>query len=196
MKKISLLLGIALISLAVVSCGSSKETAQQKPVPQNQPKNMPCPDCVATPGGTFKYLGQTVAESEYDVQNARIFAAQSARDELQAMIESVVERAVKSFSQQHRENSESTAIEKRTIQALDVIKAKVKNTPVTCWDAAPSKLTPGKISVYVCVEMDANSVYNEVVETFAADKEIKIDFKEHQFKEEFDKAMEDYEGIR
>ena len=196
MKKVSLLLGIAMIALLAVSCGSSKETAPQQPVAQNQPKNLPCPDCVATPGGTFKYLGQTLANSEYDVQNARIYAAQAARDELQAMIETAVERAIKTFSQEHRENVETTAIEKRTMQALDLIKAKVKSTPVTCWDASPSTLTPGKISVYVCVEMDANSVYNDVVETFSADKELKIDFREHQFKEEFDKAMEDFDNIK
>jgi len=194
MKKVNLFLGIAFLAFVAMSCGSSKETAQ--PQPARQPMNLPCPDCVATAGSTFKYLGQTVAESEYDVQEARIFAAQSARDELQAMIETCVERAVKSFTQQHRENADANTISKRTIQALDIIKAKVKGTPVTCWDASPSTLTPGKISVYVCVEMDANMVYQEVVKTFTQDDELKIDFREHQFKEEFDKAMEDYSSIK
>lgn len=194
MKKVTLFLGIAFLAFVAMSCGSSKNTVE--PQPARQPMNLPCPDCVATAGGTFKYLGQSVADSEYDVQDARILAAQAARDELQAMIETCVERAVKSFSQKHQENNESTRIAKTTIQALDIIKAKVKGTPVTCWDAAPSTLTPGKISVYTCVELDANMVYNEVVNTFTKDQEIKIDFREHQFKEEFDKAMEDYGNIR
>lgn len=191
MKRIKLFLGVALLALVAMSCGSNKEVAVK-----NQPASTPCPDCVAKAGGTFKYLGQTVAESEYDVQDARIFAAQAARNELQAMIETCVERAVKNFSQQHRENADVNTINKRTIQALDAIKAKVKNTPVTCWDASPSKLTPGKISVYCCVEMDSKSVYDEVVNTLSADKEIKIDFREHQFKEEFDRAMGDYDNIK
>ena len=194
MKKVTLFLGIAFLAFVAMSCGSSKETVQQQPA--RQPMNLPCPDCVATAGGTFKYLGQSVADSEYDVQDARILAAQAARDELQAMIETCVERAVKSFSQKHQENNESTRIAKTTIQALDIIKAKVKGTPVTCWDASPSTLTPGKISVYTCVELDANMVYQEVVNTFTKDTEIKIDFREHQFKEEFDKAMEDYGTIK
>ena len=191
MKKFNLFLGIALLALFAMSCGSNKEV-----VAPTQPASTPCPDCVSKAGGVFKYLGQTVAESEYDVQDARIFAAQSARDELQAMIETCVERAVKNFTQQHRENADATTISKRTIQALDVIKAKIKNTPVTCWDAAPSKLTPGKVSVYVCVEMDAESIYKEVVDTFTADQEIKIDFREHQFREEFDRAMGDFDNVK
>ena len=194
MKKVNLFLGIAFLAFVAMSCGSSKETAQPQPV--RQPMNMPCPDCVATAGGTFKYLGQSVADSEYDLQDARIFAAQAARDELQAMIETCVERAVKSFSQKHQENNESTRIAKNTIMAMDIIKAKVKGTPVTCWDKEASTANPGRFIVYTCVELDANMVYQEVVNTFSKDTELKIDFREHQFKEEFDKAMEDYSNIK
>ena len=187
MKKINLFLGIALISLVVMSCGSSKEVAQ----PQNQPASMPCPDCTAKTGN-FKYLGQAVAESEYDIQAARIFAEQSARDGLQAMIESVVQRSVDQFTQQHRDGSDVKNIAKNTIQSIGVVKGKIKNTPVTCWDASPSKLTPGKISVVACVEFSTEEVYKTVVETMSADKELKIDFKQDQYKNDFYKALEEY----
>ena len=187
MRKINLFLGIALLSLVVMSCGSSKEVAQ----PQNQPASMPCPNCTATKGD-FKYLAQTIAESEYDIQSARIFAEQNARDGLQAMIESVVQRSVDQFTQQHRDGTDVKNIAKGTIQSVGVIKGKLKNTPVTCWDAQPSKLTPGKIAVYVCVEFSTDEVYNTVVETMSADKELKIDFKQEQYKNDFYKALEEY----
>lgn len=190
MKKITLFLGIALISLAAMSCGSSKEAAQA-PAPQNQPASLPCPDCTATKGN-FKYLAQTIAESEYDIQTARIFAEQNARDGLQAMIESVVQRSVDQFTQQHRDGDNVKNIAKGTVQSVGVIKGKIKNTPVTCWDAQPSKLTPGKIAVYVCVEYNAEEVLNTVVNTMSADTELKIDFKQEQYKNDFYKALEEY----
>ena len=193
MKKINLFLGIALMSLFVMSCGSSKEVAQPQP---KQPASVPCPDCIATNGGTFKYLGQSVADNEYDIQDARIFAEQAARDGLQAMVESVVERSVDNFSQKHRSDADVQTIQKSTIKAIDIIKGKIKSTPVTCWDAAPSQLTPGKISVYACVELASQSIYDEVVKAMSADKELRIDFADHQYKEEFNKALEEYDKIK
>ena len=195
MKKISLFLGIALISIAAMSCGSSKKAAQNEPAPQTQPASMPCPNCTAT-ATTFKYLAQAVAESEYDIQSARIFAEQNARDGLQAMIESVVTRSVDQFTQQHRDGQNVQNIAKGTIQSVGVLKGKIKNTPVTCWDAQPSKLTPGKISVYVCVEYSGEDVLNTVVNTMSADTELKIDFKQEQYKNDFYKALEEYGNIK
>ena len=193
MKKINLFLGIALVSLLAVSCGSSKETAQ--PAPQNQPTAMPCPNCTAT-STQFKYLAQGLAESEYDIQATRTFTEENARAGLQAMIETAVQRSVDQFTQQHRDGSNVKNIAKGTIQSVNVIKAKIKNTPVTCWDAQPSKLTPGKIAVYVCVEYNAEDVYNTVVETMNADTELKIDFKQEQYKDDFYKALEEFSNIK
>ena len=184
MKKINLFLGIALLSLFVMSCGSNKEVAQQ-----NQPAKLPCPDCTATKG-EFKYLAQAIAETEYDVQAARTFAAQTARDELQAMIESVVQRSVDQFTQQHRDGSDVKNIAKSTIQSVGVIKGKIKNTPVTCWDTQETK--SGKTIVYCCVEFSTEEVYKTVVETMSADKELKIDFRQDQYKNDFYKALEEY----
>lgn len=191
MKKINLL-GIALVALLAVSCGSSKETAQ---APQNQPAALPCPNCTAS-ATQFKYLAQGLAETEYDIQATRTFVESDARAGLQAMIETVVERSVDQFTQQHRDGSNVKNIAKGTIQSLNIIKGKIKNTPVTCWDAQPSKLTPGKIAVYVCVEYNANDVYNTVVETMGADTELKIDFKQEQYKDDFYKALEEYNNVK
>lgn len=190
MKKVRLFLGIAMVALFAMSCGSSKETTQA-PAPQNQPTALPCPNCTSTKT-TFKYLAQTVAESEYDIQSARIFAEQNARDGIQAQIESVVQRSVDQFTQQHRDGENVKNIAKGTIQSVGVVKGKIKNTPVTCWDAQPSKLTPGKITVYVCIEYNAEDVLNTVVETMSADTELKIDFKQEQYKNDFYKALEEY----
>ena len=190
MKKINLFLGIALAGLLIVSCGSSKETAQA-PQPQNQPSSLPCPNCTAT-STTFKYLAQGVADSEYDIQAVRTFTEENARAGLQAMIETAVKRSVDQFTQQHRDSDNVKTIAKNTIQSLNVINAKIKNTPVTCWDARPSTMTPGKISVYVCVEYNAEDVYKTVVETMSADTELKIDFKQEQYKDDFYKALEEY----
>ena len=193
MRKINLFLGIALVSLLAVSCGSSKETTQTPP--QNQPSSLPCPNCTAT-STQFKYLAQGLAESEYDIQATRTFVESDARAGIQAMIEEVVMRSVDQFTEQYRDGTNVKNIAKGTIEAQNVIKGKIKNTPVTCWDASPSKLTPGKIAVYVCVEYNAEDVYNTVVETMSADTELKIDFKQEQYKNDFYKALQEYENIR
>ncbi len=108
------------------------------------------------------------------------------------MIESVVQRSVDQFTQQHRDGDNVKNIAKGTIQSIGVVKGKLKNTPVTCWDAQPSKLTPGKIAVYVCIEYSGEDVLNTVVETMSADTELKIDFKQEQYKNDFYKALEEY----
>jgi hypothetical protein len=190
MKKINLFLGIALAAL-LVSCGSSKEVAQSP----NQPASLPCPNCTAT-STHFKYLAQGVAESEYDIQATRTFVEENARAGLQAMIETAVQRSVDQFTQQHRDGDNVKNIAKNTIQSINVIKAKIKNTPVTCWDASPSKLSPGKITVVACVEYNAEDVYNTVVETMSADTELKIDFKQEQYKTDFYKALEDFSNMK
>lgn len=192
MKKINLFLGIALAAL-LVSCGSSKETAQQ--APQTQPKATPCQDCTSTPT-KFKYLAQGVAESEYDIQATRTFTEENARAGLQAQIETAVQRSVDQFTQEHRDGTTVKSIAKGTIQSINIIKAKIKNTPVTCWDASPSQYTPGKFTVYVCVEYNPEDVYNTVVETMSADTELKIDFKQEQYKNDFYKALEEFDNMR
>ena len=192
MKKINLFLGIALTALLVISCGSSKETAQ---APQTQPASVPCPNCTAT-STHFKYLAQGVADSEYDIQTVRTLTEENARAGLQAMIETAVKRSVDQFTQQHRDGENVKTIAKNTVQSLNIINAKIKGTPVTCWDARPSTMTPGKISVYVCVEYNAEDIYNTVVETMSADTELKIDFKQEQYKDDFYRALEEYSNTK
>ena len=53
MKKITLLLGVALMTLVMASCGSQKQVAS----------NLPCPDCQPTTE-VFRYLGQHVATGD------------------------------------------------------------------------------------------------------------------------------------
>lgn len=192
MKKITLFLGIALVTLLAVSCGSSKETAQQ--APKTQPAT-PCPNCTST-STQLKYLAQGVAESEYDIQATRTFVEEDARAGLQAQIETAVQRSVDQFTQQHRDGTNVKNIAKGTIQSINIIKAKIKNTPVTCWDASPSQYTAGKFTVYVCVEYSAADVYNTVVETMSADTELKIDFKQEQYKNDFYKALEEFDNMK
>jgi hypothetical protein len=57
-------------------------------------------------------------------------------------------------------------------------------------------MTPGKISVYVCVEYNAEDIYNTVVETMSADTELKIDFKQEQYKDDFYRALEEYSNTK
>ena len=63
------------MALVMASCGSEKQVAS----------NLPCPECKATTE-VFRYLGQHVASSDRQMQQARSMAANSARSELAAMV--------------------------------------------------------------------------------------------------------------
>lgn len=192
MKRISLFLSVALLSIIAMSCGSSKAVVNNTPA--SQPVALPCPEC--TEGDFFAYLGQSVAESDYDLQDARIFAAQAARDEIQAMVESVVTRSVDNFSQKHRSGTEVQSIAKQTIQSINVIKGKLKGSPVKCWGTTPSTSKEGAQNVWVCVQLPVKTVYDAVVSSMAADETIKIDFAQEQYKDDFYRALEEYKNIQ
>ena len=59
------------MALVMVSCGSGKQVAS----------NLPCPECKAT-SDVFRYLGQHVAGSDRQIQQARSLAANNARVQL------------------------------------------------------------------------------------------------------------------
>ncbi|MGN0032238.1 MAG: hypothetical protein ACI358_00400 [Candidatus Limimorpha sp.] len=190
MKRIILFVSVAFVSIIAMSCGSSKTVVNNAPV--TQPVSLPCPEC--TDNEMFSYLGQAVAESDYDLQDARIFAAQAARDEIQAMVESVVTRSVDNFSQKHRSGTEVQSIAKQTIQSINVIKGKIKGTPIKCWGTTPSNSKQGAQNVWVCVQLSAQTVYDEVVSAMSSDETIKIDFAQEQFKDDFYRALEEYKN--
>ena len=190
MKKISLFLGIALISLVVASCGSSKKVAQQQQQkPQNQPENIPCPECIGSNGGVFKYLANDVAKSDMDIQFSRDAAASQARVNLAGMTETFVESVTDNFAKRYREDVDSKTIQSLTQQSKTAVKRAVQNAPITCWGTTPS--TNGTM-VWVCVELAPESIYQAMETTFSQDKELKIDFEREQFNENFYKTLEDF----
>ena len=83
MKRVSLFLGVALMALVMASCGSGKQVAS----------NFPCPECKSTTD-VFRYLGQHLASSDRQMQQARSQAANAARSELAAQVSATVKRVV------------------------------------------------------------------------------------------------------
>lgn len=190
MKKINLLLGIALISLLVVSCGSSKEVAQ---TPQNQPANIPCPECISQSGGVFKYLANDVAKTDMDIQFSRDAAASQARVNLAGMVETFVESVTDNFGKRYREEVDTKTIQSLTQQSKTAVQRAVQNAPITCWGMTP---TDGGKMVWVCVELAPESIYQAMETTFSQDKELRIDFEKEQFKADFNQTLEDFRKNR
>ena len=163
MKKISLFLGAALLTLVMASCGSEKSVTS----------NLPCPDCQATTE-VFKYLGQHVATGDRQIQQARSMAANTARKELAAMIEATIKRVVDDYTSEYidGENSEF----KQRVQDISrtVIQQKVNGTPPTCEGTMPAS-TPGK------------SVLDDIASKINDDEKLRTDFEYEKFK----KVLED-----
>ena len=193
MKKISLFLGAALIAMTIVSCGSSKEVAQQPQKQQNQPENIPCPECIGENGSVFKYLANDVAKTDMDIQFSRDAAAAQARVNLAGMVETFVESVTDNFTKRYREEVDTKTIQSLTQQSKTAVQRTVQNAPITCWGITPSD--NGKM-VWVCVELAPESIYQAMETTFSQDKELKIDFEKEQFKADFNQTLEDFRKNR
>ena len=78
--------------LVMASCGSNKGVTTSK--------NLPCPDCKSTTE-VFRYLGQHVASSDRQMQQARSMAANAARTQLAAQVSATVKSVVDNYTSEY-----------------------------------------------------------------------------------------------
>lgn len=177
MKKITLLLGAALMVLVMASCGSGKQVAS----------NLPCPECTAT-ADSFRYLGQHVSSSDRQMQQARSMAATNARAELASMVEATVKRVVDNYTSEYvaGENSEF----KQRVQdiARTVVHQQLKGTPIICEGTMPGSQS-GNTICFACVELTGKSVLDGIASQISNDEKLRTDFEYEKFKKVLEEEM-------
>lgn len=177
MKKISLFLGTAIIALAMVSCGSSKKSANK----------MPCPDCMSTTE-VFRYVGQHVASSDRQMQQARSQAANAARAELAVQAEATMQRVIDNYTSEYVESDGNEFKQRLQDLSRTVVNQLLKGTPVTCEGTQPGSQKGTKI-VYVCVELTGKSVLDGINNKVSNDAKLRTDYEYEKFKKVFEEEM-------
>lgn len=177
MKRLSLLFVVAMMSLVMVSCGSSKSAISNKP----------CKDCTATPK-TFSYLGQHLAGSDRQIQQARSMAATVAREELASMVSATVERVIDNYMNEYIQGDNADF--KQRIEGLSrtVVKQLLVGTPVTCeQEVAGSQ--KGTTMCYACVQLTGESVLDALNSKISSDDKLRTDYDYEKFKKVFNEEM-------
>ena len=177
MKKISLLLGVAFMTLVMASCGSQKQVAS----------NMPCPDCKSTTE-VFRYLGQHVASSDRQMQQARSMAANAARAELAAQVSATVKRVVDNYTSEYIAGNESDFNQRVQDIARTVVNQLLVGTPVVCEGTMPGS-TPGNTICFACVELTGKSVLEVISSKIGNDEKLRTDFEYEKFKKVLEEEM-------
>lgn len=178
MKKISLLLGAALLVLVMASCGSNK----------NASANLPCPKCYASTE-VFRYLGQHVAVGDRQMQQARSMAANNARTELASMVEATVKNVIDNYTSEYI--TDDSAEFKQRVQGLarTVVNQVLRGTPIICEGTMPSTSVEGGIICFACVELTGKTVMDAVASEISNDEKLRTDFEYEKFKQVFEEEM-------
>lgn len=178
MKKVTLFLGVALITLVMASCGSGKQVAS----------NLPCPECRSTTD-VFKYLGQHIASNDRQMQQARSQAANAARSELAAQVSATIQRVVDNYTSEYVTGAESDFRQRLQDLSRTVINQLLVGTPITCEGTMPSTSIQGATICYACVELTGKSVMDEIAKKVSDDEKLRTDFEYEKFKKVLEEEM-------
>ena len=177
MKKITLLLGVALMTLVMASCGSQKKVAS----------NLPCPDCQPTTE-VFRYLGQHVATGDRQIQQARSMAANAARAELATQVTATVKRVVDNYTSEYISGEKSDFNQRVQDLARTVVNQLLVGTPIVCEGTMPGS-TAGNTICFACVELTGKSVLDGIANKIGNDEKLRTDFEYEKFKKVLEEEM-------
>jgi hypothetical protein len=174
----------------VASCGSTKtaRTPEQKSAMSRGVKadKEECEQLALQESKNWRASGNGVSPQEAFARN---IAELDAKVRLARQLEEQINSLIRSFNQQHVKDKtpdlagKSTGItEGYADQLLSNVKTICSNTYVK---------EDGNYNVYVCVEMGEEAL-SRVHKKLTDDQKLSIDFAEYQFKQEMEKAKEDY----
>lgn len=191
MKKISLFLGAALMSLVVASCGSSKAVVET-PAPAPQPAiqtlpEEPCSEFLSTQD-VFRATGQHVAKGDRQIQFAYDQAGVAARADLAAQIETKVKAVNDRYVNSYTVNDANDFKERIENMTRAVINQELKFAPVVCKKRALGS-EAGTIICYVAVEIPVENILNGITSSIASDERLRVDYEYEKYKKVFDEEM-------
>ena len=190
MKKISLFLGAALMSLAVASCGSSKAVVETTPAPQPVIQTLPdepCSEFLST-SDIFRATGQHVAKGDRQIQFAYDQAAIAARAELASQIETTIKSVNDKYVNSYTVNDANDFKERIENMMRAIVNQELKFAPVVCKKRALGT-EAGTIICYVAVEIPVANILNGITSSIANDERLRVDYEYEKYKKVFDEEM-------
>ena len=185
MKKIFTLIMCSVI----ISCGS------QKTITQDNSKNkgevlfdVPCSGPEYSNSKEF-FRANSFGEST-DHLSAKRKALTSARRELAAKVEVMVNSFNRDFMKDSEMNNISSIEEQYTSMTTETVKTKLSGINTICEQSAIT--ADGKYKFYVAIELSGQELLGELNERLSNNDLLKISYDEEKYKVDFEKAMENY----
>lgn len=194
----------AMAALAVIvatGCKSKKQVStgysanQKEPVTvvQQQASNRgvklqkeECEELALEQSKNLREAGNGISDKEAFAVNLALL---DARSKLAQQLEVLVNGLIRNFNQQHEADKGFASAGKASQIQQGYFEQFLTNTRPICKNTYVKE--DGKYNVYVCVEMNEQQ-QKAMYKKLSDDKKVAVDFAEHQFLQEMDKAKEDY----
>jgi hypothetical protein len=182
---------MAIIAGVIVSsCGSSKtaKTPEQKAAANRGVKleKEECEELAMQESKSWRASGNGTSPKE---SFARNIAELDAKARLARQLEEQINSLIRTFNQQHEAGRTQDLTGKATGIAEGYADQLLSNVKTICSNTYVKE--DGSYNVYVCVEMGEESL-SRIHKKLTDDQKLSIDFAEHQFKQEMEKAKADY----
>jgi hypothetical protein len=191
----------ALAVLVMTGCKSSKQVStgyannQKEPstVAQQQAANRglklqkeECEELALEEVKNLREAGNGVSDKESFAVNLALL---DARAKLAQQLEVLVSGLIRNFNQQHEADKDFASAGKASQLQQGYFEQFLTNTRPICKNTYVKE--DGKYNVFVCVEMNEQQ-QRSMYKKLSDDKKVAVDFAEHQFLQELEKAKEDY----
>jgi hypothetical protein len=192
MKKNYLKLALVAIVAGALftACGRAKtaKTPEQKNAMNRGVKleKEECEELAMKESKNWRASGNGVSPKE---SFARAIAILNAKANMARQLEEQVNSLIRSFNQQHEAGNTQELVGKATEITEGYADQLLSNMKTICSNTYVKE--DGSFNVYVCVEMGEETL-SRIHKKLTDDQKLSIDFAEHQFKQEMEKAKEDY----
>ena len=189
---------IAVLGVVMIACKSNKQgynANQAKPVTeaQRQAANRgtklqkeECEEMALEASNNLRESGNGISDKEAFAVNLALL---DARSKLAQQLEVLVNGLIRNFNQQHEANKDFASVGKASQIQQGYFEQFLTNTRLVCKNTYVKE--DGKYNVYVCVEMNEQQ-QKAMYKKLSDEKKIAVDFAEHQFLKDLEKAKEDY----
>ena len=182
---------VAIVAGALFSaCGSAKtaKTPEQKAAANRGVKleKEECEELAMRESKNWRASGNGVSAKE---SFARNLAELDAKARLARQLEEQINSLIRAFNQQHAAAGAQDLVGKDTGITEGYADQLLSSVKTICSNTYAKE--DGSYNVYVCVEMGEESL-SRIHKKLTDDQKLSIDFAEHQFKQDMEKAKEDY----
>ncbi len=191
-KTLSIIISVALLAIGggMTACKSKQMTVAQQAqqnVGRIKKERDECQEmALKAPDGTIRAWGEGVSMKESFANN---LAELDARTKIARQLEMAMESLISSFNEQYAKDGVLDESGKANELQQGYVSKILTGTVPVCSNVYI--LPDGKNQVYVCIELSAENVQN-IVKRLSAETKLDIDFAEHNYRKEMEKAREQF----